>query len=93
MTELSAPSCCSDASQGLHPTCLWVVVPLTLAVPPDQAGHQPVSGPRDGAARQCAEWKGLSHSENQVTWTQETPSRVPTCLSGSEGSLPILLSA
>lgn len=69
--------------QGPHPTCLWVVVPLTMAVPPDQAGHQPVPGPRDGAAGQCAEWEGLSHSEDQVTLTQETLPRVPTCLSGS----------
>lgn len=93
VSDCRATSCCPDASQGLHPPCLWPVVTLTIAVPPDQAGHQPVPGPCDGAAGQCAEWKGLSHSENQVTLTQETPPRAPTCLLGSEGSFPILLSA
>ena len=60
-----------------------MVGPLTTAVPPDQAGHQPVPGPRDGPAGQCAEWERLSHSEDQVTQIQETPHRVLTCLSGS----------
>lgn len=76
-----------------HPTCLWAMVPLTTAVPPNQAGHQPVPGPCDGATGQCAEWKGLSHSEDQVMLTQETPPRVPTCVLGSGGSFSILLSA
>lgn len=56
--------------QGPHPTCPWAVGLFIIAVPPDQAGHQPVPGPHDGTAGQCAEWEGLSHSEDQVTPTQ-----------------------
>lgn len=84
------PAC--TASQAS--SCLEAVVQFTIAVPPDQAGHQPVPGPRDGAAGQRAEWAGLSHSEAQVTLTQETSPRVPTCLLGCGDSYaPILLFA
>lgn len=53
-----------------------------------QAGQQPVPGPCDGPAGQRAEWEGLSHSEDQVTRTQETPSGVPTCCIGSGAPFP-----
>lgn len=89
VSELSAPSCCPNANQGPHSTFLcWGLRGgiLTIAVCPDQVGHQPVPGPCDGAAGQRVEWKGLSHSEDQVTLTQEIPPRATPCLSGSEGS-------
>lgn len=77
-----------DAEERETPPCPWVVGPLTVAATPDQAGQQPVPGPRDGAAEQYAEWEGLSHSEGQVIPAQAThlPLRV-------EDSLPIILSA
>lgn len=67
------------------PPCQWAGGTLTVTAPLGQAGHQPVPGPRDGAAGQRAEWEGLSHSEDQVMQTQGTP-RVPTVLWGMEPS-------
>lgn len=53
-----------------------------------QAGQQPVPGPRDGTAGQRAEWEGLSHSEDQVMWTQKPLSGMPTCCTGTGAPFP-----